>query len=164
MWAAFGELKKKCLKATMLEFTDFHKPFLLETDALLKGLGIALSKKQEDGWYYPVAYVMVWREMSWSITHQSWSFELWSGPWLSSLRSTFSTRHSRWRLTITSSPISLPYLIYTRSFSRVQFYNQVPKRQWQQCLNKETEWAPQSCHMEWRTMCRGRQPLNPGGA
>ena len=40
----------------MLAFADFHKPFLLETDASGDGLGAVLSQKQEDGCYHPVAY------------------------------------------------------------------------------------------------------------
>ena len=53
---AFQELKLKCITAPMLAFTDFHKPFLLETDASGDGLGTVLSQKQEDGCYHPVAY------------------------------------------------------------------------------------------------------------
>ena len=37
-------------------FVDFKKPFLLETDASIKGLGVILSQKQDDGRYYPIAY------------------------------------------------------------------------------------------------------------
>ena len=53
---AFQELKLKCITAPILAFTDFHKPFLLETDASEDGLGAVLSQKQEDGRYHPVAY------------------------------------------------------------------------------------------------------------
>ena len=54
--AAFQELKIKCLTAPVLAFTDFKKPFLLETDASIEGLGAVLSQKQDDGRYHPVAY------------------------------------------------------------------------------------------------------------
>ena len=54
--AAFQELKMKCLMALVLAFVDFKKPFLLETDALIEGLGAVLSQKQDDGRYHPVAY------------------------------------------------------------------------------------------------------------
>ena len=54
--AAFQELKMKCLMVPMLAFADFKKPFLLETDALIEGLGAILSQEQEDGRYHPVAY------------------------------------------------------------------------------------------------------------
>ena len=53
---AFQELKMKCLMALVLTFVDFKKPFLLETDASIEGLGVVLSQKQDDGWYHPVAY------------------------------------------------------------------------------------------------------------
>ena len=54
--AAFQELKMKCLTAPVLAFADFKKPFLLETDALIEGLGAVLSQEQDDGRYHPVAY------------------------------------------------------------------------------------------------------------
>ena len=46
----------KCLTAPVLAFADFKKPFLLETDALIEGLGAVLSQKQDDDRYHPVAY------------------------------------------------------------------------------------------------------------
>ena len=54
--AAFQELKMKCLTAPVLAFADFKKPFLLETDVSIEGLGAVLSQEQEDGRYHPVAY------------------------------------------------------------------------------------------------------------
>ena len=54
--AAFQELKMKCLTVPVLAFADFKKPFLLETDALIEGLGAVLSQKQDDGQYHPIAY------------------------------------------------------------------------------------------------------------
>ena len=46
----------KCLTVPVLAFADFKKPFLLETDASIEGLGAVLSQKQDDGRYHPVAY------------------------------------------------------------------------------------------------------------
>ena len=37
--AVFQELKMKCLTAPVLAFVDFKKPFLLETDVSIEGLG-----------------------------------------------------------------------------------------------------------------------------
>ena len=54
--SAFQELKMKCLTAPVLAFADFKKPFLLETDASIEGLGAVLSQEQDDGCYHPVAY------------------------------------------------------------------------------------------------------------
>ena len=52
----FDHLKAACLQAPILSFSDFTKPFLLETDASGRGLGAVLSQKQADGWYHPIAY------------------------------------------------------------------------------------------------------------
>ena len=53
---AFDCLKVACLQAPILAFPDFNKPFLLETDASERGLGVVLSQKQADGQYHPIAY------------------------------------------------------------------------------------------------------------
>ena len=54
--ATFQELKMRCLTVPVLAFADFKKPFLLETDASIEGLGAVLSQKQHDSQYHPVAY------------------------------------------------------------------------------------------------------------
>ena len=46
---SFEMLKRACLEAPVLAFTDFNKPFLLEADASKLGLGAVLSQKQIDG-------------------------------------------------------------------------------------------------------------------
>ena len=46
----------KCLTAPVLAFADFKKPFLLETNTSIEGLGAVLSQEQDDGCYHPVAY------------------------------------------------------------------------------------------------------------
>ena len=53
---AFEALKQACMTAPILDFADYTKPFLLETDASKDGLGTVLSQKQANGWYHPVAY------------------------------------------------------------------------------------------------------------
>ena len=42
---AFQEFKMKCLTVPVLVFVDFGKPFLLETNALIEGLGAVLSQE-----------------------------------------------------------------------------------------------------------------------
>ena len=53
---AFEDLKKKCMTVPVLVFTDFKKPFRLETDALKEGLGAVLLQESDDGQYHPVAF------------------------------------------------------------------------------------------------------------
>ena len=53
---AFEELKMKCMTAPVLVFTDFKKPFHLETDASKEGLGAVLLQELDDGQYHPVAF------------------------------------------------------------------------------------------------------------
>ena len=52
---AFETLKKACLKAPVLAFVHFNKPFLLETYTSKLGLAV-LSQKQTNGQYHLVAY------------------------------------------------------------------------------------------------------------
>ena len=53
---AFEALKCACMTVPILVFTDYTKPFLLETDAPKDGLGAVLLQKQADGQYHPTAY------------------------------------------------------------------------------------------------------------
>ena len=53
---AFEALKQACMTAPILAFTDYTKPFLLETDVSKDRLGAVLLQKQVDRQYYPVAY------------------------------------------------------------------------------------------------------------
>ena len=41
---AFETLEKACFEAPVLDFANFDKPFLLETDASKLGLGTVLSQ------------------------------------------------------------------------------------------------------------------------
>ena len=49
-------LKRKVQSMPVLVFPDFHKPFLLKTDASMEGLGAMLFQKQGDGCYHPVTF------------------------------------------------------------------------------------------------------------
>ena len=46
---AFRELKQRLVSAPILGYPDFTKPFVLETDASINGLGAVLSQQQENG-------------------------------------------------------------------------------------------------------------------
>ena len=48
--------KKALTEAPVLAYPDYSKPFILETDASLKGLGAAMSQKGDDDEIRVVAY------------------------------------------------------------------------------------------------------------
>ena len=49
-------LKNKIQTTLVLVFPDYHKPFLLETDASKEGLGVVLSQKQDEWHYHPITF------------------------------------------------------------------------------------------------------------
>ena len=53
---AMETLKKKLVSAPVLAYPSFDRPFVLETDASIAGVGAMLSQPQEDGMLHPVAY------------------------------------------------------------------------------------------------------------
>src|SRR6266498_2543187 len=52
----FEKLKKLLMEAPVLLFSNFDKPFILYTDASLKGLGVVLEQEDENKNLRPVAY------------------------------------------------------------------------------------------------------------
>ena len=53
---AFNLLKQALLKASVLKFADYSKPFMLEMDVSSDGLGAVLLQEGEDGKLHPIAY------------------------------------------------------------------------------------------------------------
>jgi len=53
---AFDILKQRLTTAPILSYPSFNSPFLLETDASIKGIGAVLSQCQDDNHPHPVAY------------------------------------------------------------------------------------------------------------
>ena len=51
----FKQLKLELMKAPVLLFANYIKPFLLETDASKDGLGAVLLQKGNNGKYHPIA-------------------------------------------------------------------------------------------------------------
>ena len=54
--SAFEALKEKLVKAPLLVNPSFDRPFVLATDASVRGLGAVLSQKQSDELLHPVPY------------------------------------------------------------------------------------------------------------
>ena len=46
---AFESLKEKLISAPVVVYPDFGKPFVLEMDVSIKGLGAVLSQRQSNG-------------------------------------------------------------------------------------------------------------------
>ena len=53
---AMKTLKKRLVSAPVLAYPSFDKPFVMETDASIAGVGVVLSQPQKDGQLHPVAY------------------------------------------------------------------------------------------------------------
>ena len=53
---AFNLLKQALLKAPVLKFADYSKPFMLEMDVSSDGLGVVLLQEGEDGKLHPITY------------------------------------------------------------------------------------------------------------
>jgi hypothetical protein len=68
---AINTLKEKLTSAPVLAYPSFDKPFTVETDACINGLGTVLQQLQDDSKLHPVAYVsrsLMDAERNYSIT------------------------------------------------------------------------------------------------
>ena len=65
---AFEEFKALLTSSPVLAYPDFKKPFVLETDASIAGLGAVLSQQQGDGSTRPITYV------SHSLLKHEWNY------------------------------------------------------------------------------------------
>ena len=53
---SFDRLKDALISSPILAYPNYDKPFILETDASLKGLGAVLSQEDEDGKFHIISY------------------------------------------------------------------------------------------------------------
>ena len=70
---AFEGLKKALTTAPVLEYPDFNREFILETDASLKGLGFVLSQQDNTGKVHVIVYAsQTLRPSEQSMHYYSW--------------------------------------------------------------------------------------------
>ena len=53
---SFDRLKAALISSSVLAYPNYYKPFVLETDASLKGLGAVLSQEDNDGNYHVISF------------------------------------------------------------------------------------------------------------
>ena len=61
MWTSdhqesFNKLKEALISAPILTYLDYTHPFVLESDASLKGLGAVLSQEDDEGNFHVISY------------------------------------------------------------------------------------------------------------
>ena len=96
---AFQELKRRLISSPILRHPDFSKPFIVDTDASLLGLG-AILMQQDEGAEYVIAYAsraLTEAEKKWSVTELEalaivWACELFR-PYVHGAPFTIRTDH-----------------------------------------------------------------------
>ena len=53
---SFDRLKESLISSPILTYPNYNKPFILETDTSLKGLGTVLSQEDDDGNFCIISY------------------------------------------------------------------------------------------------------------
>ena len=53
---SFDRLKEALISSPILAYLDYNKPFILETDTSLKGLGAALTQEDDEGNFCVISY------------------------------------------------------------------------------------------------------------
>ena len=133
--SAFEALKEKLVNAPVLVYPSFDRPFVLETDASVRGLGAVLSQKQSDQLLHPVAYAsraLAAPEKNYAITELETLAVVWAihhfRAYLyshevtvitdhSAVRAVLETpspsgKHARWWLKVFSSGIGKVTIVY----------------------------------------------------
>jgi len=132
---AFESLKEQLAQAPVLAYPDFERPFVLETDASVKGLGAVLSQQHNDHHLHPVAYAsrsLSAPEKNYSITELETLAVVWAiqhyHPYLyghevtvvtdhSAVKAVLGTpspsgKHARWWLKVFGSGVGQVHIVY----------------------------------------------------